>query len=105
MLYLVFVNVDTDRNHEWFRWMRDKHVADVLATGCFADAVMVRDRDADTATQTSYQIHYRAHSEQAFERYQRDFGPALRDEHTALFGDAAVARRQLLPVVLRLDGQ
>lgn len=103
MLYVVFVAVENSRNDEWFRWMRDEHVAEVLATGCFRDATFVRDADADTATQTAYRIIYRAHSDAAFERYQAEFGDALRAEHTRRFGDVTIARRELLPILMSLD--
>ena len=103
MLYIVFIAVNTDRNDEWFEWMRSTHVREVVATGCFTEATIVRDPDADTATQTGYRVIYRAHSDRAFQRYQREFGEALREEHVELFGDCTVARRELLPILLRTD--
>ena len=104
MLYVVFVAVDNDSNDAWFRWMRDDHIPDVLATGCFGDATIVRDAESDTEHETAYRILYRAHSEAAFERYQREFGPALRDDHVARFGSVTRASRELLPILLRRDG-
>ena len=77
MLYVVFVAVDNEHNEAWFRWMRDEHIPDVLATGCFSDATFVRDADADTSSQTAYRILYQAHSDSAFQRYQDEFGEAL----------------------------
>ena len=103
MLYVVIVAVDNTHNTAWFRWMRDEHIAAVLATGCFDDATFVRDADADTESQTAYRIIYRAHSDVAFEHYQREFGDALRAEHVTLFGDVTQARRELLPVLIHLD--
>lgn len=101
MLYAVFVAVENEHNEVWFRWMRDEHISDVVDTGCFSDATLVRDPDADTETHTAYRILYRAHSDSAFERYQREFGEALRAEHIARFGGVTHAHRELLPILLR----
>ena len=65
MLYVVYIAIDNDRNDEWFRYMRDEHLGDVLATGCFSDVTMARDFDADTAERTAYRIIYRAKSRSA----------------------------------------
>lgn len=102
MLYIVHITVANAQNEAWFRWMRDEHVPEVLATGCFSSATFVRDADADSASHTGYRIVYRAHSQQAFERYQRESGDALRADHTARFGAVTTAQRELLPVILHL---
>ncbi len=99
MLYVVIIAVENSRREEWVRWMRDEHIGHVLDTGCFNDATFVRDKDADTPTHSGYRILYRASDMQAFERYQREFGPALRDDHVRRFGGCTTARRELLPVV------
>ena len=103
MLYVVFVAVHNTHREAWMEWMRDQHIPDVLATQCFSSATFVRDVDNDSDTQTSYRIAYRAHSAAAFDRYQAEFGGALREEHIELFGDVTRASRELLPVLLHVE--
>lgn len=103
MLYVVHIEVDNDRNDEWFMWMRASHIPDVLRTGCFSDATVVRDFEADTEQRIAYRILYRAHSDRAFERYQREFAAPLQAEHTERYDGCFAAHRELLPIVNRLD--
>jgi hypothetical protein len=103
MLYIVHIAIDNDRNDEWFRWMRDVHIRDVIDTGCFSDATVVRDFDADTGERTAYRIFYRAYSERSFDRYQREHASALQAEHTERYQGCFDADRELLPIVNRMS--
>lgn len=102
MLYIVHIAVDNDRNEEWFRYMRDEHLQDVLDTGCFYDVTMVRDPDADTAQRTAYRMLYRACSAAAYEQYRAEHAADLQADHTARFGDCIRADRELLPIIVQL---
>lgn len=103
MLYVVHISVDNDRNDEWFRYMRDEHLRDVLDTGCFHDVTMVRDPEADSQERTAYRMFYRAHSAAGYERYKAEHSARLQTDHTVRFGDAISAHRELLPIIVRLD--
>jgi tellurite resistance protein len=99
MLYIVTVRIDADIADEWQAWMQDVHVPDVMDTGCFATAAMVRCEDEDTQSRRAYRIVYRAHSEGAFQRYQDEFAEPLQAEHTERYERKFDAGRELLPVV------
>ena len=101
MLYIVHIAVLNDRSDAWFRWMRDVHIDDVLGTGCFSDATMVRDPDADDAEHIAYRVLYRARSAVDFTRYQEEFAAPLQADHTERFGDCIRAHRETLPVLAR----
>lgn len=101
MLYVVFVAIDRDLADAWTTWMRETHVPDVLATGCFADALMLRDEAADTPERLGWRFVYRAHDADALARYQANFAAALQADHTDRFAGTFDARRELLPVVER----
>lgn len=98
MLYIVFISVDNDVHEDWYLWMRDVHVGDVLDTGCFYDAIVARDVDADTETRTAYRILYRAYSESAFRRYEAEHAPALKADHANRYAGRVEARRDILPI-------
>ena len=99
MLYIVYIAVQRQAHDSWYRWMVDSHIDDVIATGCFLGATMVRDSDADSDEFLAYRIIYRADSVEAFDRYQANFGDELRRDHTERFGEVTRARRELLDVV------
>jgi hypothetical protein len=60
---------------EWLRWLRDGHVAEVLAGGA-ADAEVV---ELD-GPPFSYEVRYHFPSREAFDRYEREHAPRLRAE-------------------------
>ena len=98
MLYIVYITVAASHVDAWVDWMRDVHIPEVLDTECFDSATFVRDLEAETP-ERSFRISYRAISPEMFDRYQSEFGPALRDDHVARFGDVTSARRELLPIL------
>lgn len=55
-------------------YMMEKHLRDVLASGCFVDATLER------ADGGRYRTRYRADSPAALERYLRDHTAGLRDD-------------------------
>lgn len=99
MMYIVSVTVDSDRAAEWEAWMRAHHVQDVLDTGCFVHATMVRDEGADRDGQCAYRVAYVAPDEATFRRYQADHAAALQHDHTQRFDGCVSASREELPVI------
>ena len=65
---------------EWIAWLRDEHVADVCAAGA-VDGHLVK---LDGTPQT-VEVRYRFASRDAFERYERNHAPHLREEGLRLF--------------------
>ena len=64
----------------WLGWLRDGHLADVVAAGAErADAVRL---DGD---RVCCEARYTFASRAAFEAYERDHAPRLREEGLALF--------------------
>lgn len=60
---------------EWIAWMRDEHLADVVAAGAEAAELVRLDGDGDPIT---CEARYRFTDRAAFERYERDQAPRLR---------------------------
>ena len=67
--YEVTANVDAALTDKYEEYMITKHLADVLASGCFAEAVLER------ASPGKYRARYLAQTEADLERYL--------SEHTA----------------------
>lgn len=67
--YEVTAIVDPALVEAYERYMRERHIRDVLATGCFRDASFAR------AQPGRYRVRYRAGSREELDRYL--------DEHTA----------------------
>lgn len=86
---------------EWVGWLRDGHLADVIAAGAL-DAEVVAMEGA--ATPVAYEVRYRFADRASLERYFTEHAPRLRAEGLARFppergiryrrsvGEAVVAR-------------
>jgi len=100
IIYNVTVNVNDEIREAWLQWMRSKHLAEIMATGCFVEYKMLHLlTEAPDASGTTYAIQYFALDMDSYERYRDEFGPALKAEGVALFGEQFTAFRTLLEVI------
>lgn len=104
ILYNVTVNVDYDAADEWLNWMIEEHIPDVLATGLFGEAKIMRIL-AEEEGGKSYSVQYFCNSMEDFEKYEKEHAPALREAYNARYAGKAVAFRTLLDVVHHNDGK
>jgi hypothetical protein len=65
---------------EWLRWLREGHVAEVLAGGATRAEIVALDAPAH-----AYEVRYQFPSREAFEQYEREGAPRLRAEGLRLF--------------------
>jgi hypothetical protein len=81
---------------EWLRWLREGHIADVLAGGA-SDAEIV---ELEATNERSFEIRYHFSSREAFDRYIRDHAPRLRAEGLERFSvDRGIQYRRSVGVV------
>lgn len=102
ILYNITVNVDSDVHDEWLEWMKEIHIADVLATGMFVEAKLARIL-AEEAGGKSYSIQYFAKSMNEYGKYLEEFAPKLQAEHEKKFSGKVVSFRTLLHIVHQID--
>ncbi|MBL7812096.1 MAG: DUF4286 family protein [Bacteroidetes bacterium] len=91
-----------DRNlaKEWLDWMLKEHLPEVMATGCFLDArVMRMITHADDDDGVNIAIQYTTPDMDTYERYQAEFGPGLRQKTLQRWGDQVTAFRSLLELI------
>ena len=98
ILYNVTINIDLSVHDQWMKWMQTKHINDVLATGKFTSARMVKVLVEDKGSVT-YSIQNTTDSKEKLERYYQEDAPRLRQEGLALFADKMLAFRTELQVM------
>jgi phosphoribosylamine-glycine ligase len=81
------------------QWMQEKHINDVLATGKFSAARMVKVLVEEEMGGTTYSIQYTTDSKTTLERYYEEDAPRLREEGLRLFGDKMLAFRTELELI------
>jgi hypothetical protein len=64
----------------WLRWLREGHIAEVLAGGAVAAEIVQME-----GSPHSYEVRYRFLSRDSFTVYERDHAPRLRAEGVKLF--------------------
>jgi phosphoribosylamine-glycine ligase len=99
ILYNVTINIHESVHDQWMRWMQEKHIGDVLATGKFSAARMVKVLVEEEMGGITYSIQYTTDSKETLQRYYDEDAPRLREEGLQLFGDKMLAFRTELELI------
>ena len=99
IIYNVTTNIHESVHDQWMTWMQEKHINDVLATGKFSSARMVKVLIEEEMGGVTYSIQYTTENKQTLQRYYDEDAPRLREEALALFGDKMLAFRTELELI------
>lgn len=98
ILYNVTSSLDPSIADEWLTYMRTHHLDDVVGTGCFIRAQLLRLLNEEDNGIT-YAAQYYAVSLEQLEAYQQHFAPALRADMEKRFAGKYHSFRTVLEVV------
>ena len=98
-IYNVTTNIDETVQAEWLKWMKEKHIPDMLATGKFTNAKMSQVMIVEEMGGATYSVQYTTDSLETLQEYFKEDAPKLRDESLKLFKDKFVAFRTELKVI------
>ncbi|MSP85212.1 MAG: DUF4286 family protein [Flavobacteriaceae bacterium] len=99
IIYNVTTNIHESIHDQWMTWMQEKHINDVLATGKFSSARMVKVLMEEEMGGVTYSIQYITENKETLQRYYDEDALRLRQEALALFGDKMVAFRTELELI------
>ncbi|KGO89214.1 DUF4286 family protein [Flavobacterium suncheonense] len=99
IIYNVTINIHESVHDQWMDWMQHKHIADVLATGKFTSARMVKVLVDEEMGGITYSIQYTTDCKATLQRYYDEDAPRLREEGLRLFGDKMLAFRTELELI------
>jgi hypothetical protein len=99
IIYNVTINVDESIHLDWLKWMQNKHINEVLATGLFTQAKLVKVLVEEEMGGTTYAVQYFTDSKSKLDDYYHNHAPRLRQEGLQLFGDKMLAFRTELEVM------
>jgi len=97
-IYNVTVNIDEDVHSEWLQWMKSHHVPDVMNTGCFVGAKIVKVLHVNDSGHT-YSFQYTFNDMKDIEKYQKEFASALQADVKKKYGEKFTAFRTLLEII------
>ncbi len=99
IIYNVTINIHESVHDEWLHWMQHKHIPEILATGKFSSARLVKVLVEEEMGGTTYSVQYWADSRENLERYYQEDAPGFRAEGHRLFGDKMLAFRTELEFI------
>ena len=99
IIYNVTTNIHESVHDQWMTWMQEKHIKDILATGKFTSARMVKVLIEEEMGGTTYSIQYTTDSKETLEKYYQEDAPGFREEGAKLFGDKMLAFRTELELI------
>jgi hypothetical protein len=99
IIYNVTTHVNEDIANAWLKWLKDEHIPDIISTGCFINATILRLIEVDETTGPTYAIQYHATSKILYNRYIENFAEPMRKKAIEKWGDQFIAFRSVLQVV------
>lgn len=99
IIYNVTVNIDDSVHDQWLLWMTEKHIPEILSTGKFIRATLVKVLIVEEMGGSTYSAQYFAESAEKLEAYYEEDAPRFREQGARLFGDKMLAFRTELEVL------
>lgn len=102
-IYNVTINIEESVHQEWLKWMHEKHLPDMIATGKFKKALMSRVLVNEEMGGWTYSIQFTTDSKEILEKYYQEDAERLRAETNRLFPNKFVAFRTELEVIHEIE--
>jgi hypothetical protein len=80
-------------------WMQHKHIPEILATGKFSSARLVRVLIEEEMGGVTYSVQYTTDSKETLGKYYQEDAPGFREEGLKLFGDKMLTFRTELELI------
>jgi hypothetical protein len=98
-IYNVTIKVHSSIQAEWLIWMKNEHIPEVIQTGCFTHATILRLLEIDDSEGPTYAIQYHAESKSLYNNYIEKHSAQLKEKSYQKWGNQFIAFRSLMQVV------
>lgn len=99
ILYNVTAKVDSTIAEEWITWTKQEHIPDMINTGCFTKATILRLLEVDESDGPTFAIQYFAESKSLYNEYIQKHSDNLRKKGTDKWGARFIAFRSIMEIV------
>lgn len=99
IIYNVTIKVHDSIKAEWLQWLKEEHIPDVINTGCFTHAVIMRLMEVDDTEGPTYAVQYHAQSKGLYNNYIENHAVQMRQKGYDKWGDKFIAFRTVMQVV------
>jgi len=98
-VYNVTIKVKTEIYYDWMHWLKNEHIPEILATGCFQEAKILHLLEIDESEGPTFAVQYFAESKAAYNQYIEKHAPLLRQKSFDKWGDQFIAFRSFMQIV------
>jgi len=98
-IYNVTIKIDWSIHDAWVQWMLNEHIPEMVKTGCFTHAQLVRLLETDEKEGPTYATQYFAESKPDYNRYIEIHSAKMRLRSFDKWGDRFVAFRSLMQII------
>ena len=99
IIYNVTIKVHGSIKEDWLLWLKEEHIPDVIQTGCFTHAVILRLIEVDDTEGPTFAVQYYAKSKGLYNNYIENHAAAMRQKGFDKWGEKFIAFRSVLQVV------
>ncbi len=99
IIYNVTIKVENSIAENWLVWLKDEHIPDVINTGCFTHAIILRLLDVDDSEGPTYAVQYHAVSDSLYKQYIENFSDEMRKKGADKWSNQFIAYRTAMQVV------
>ena len=99
IFYNVTIKVDPSIHAEWLSWLKQEHIPEIIGTGCFTRAVILKLLEIDEGEGPTYAIQYHAESKEMYNRYIGLHAAGMRQKSYEKWGNGFIAFRTVMEVV------
>ena len=84
---------------EWLNWLQKEHIPEVIETGCFTRATVLKLLEVDETEGPTFAVQYFAESKALYNQYIEKFAPLMREKSFEKWGNRFIAFRSVMQVV------
>ncbi len=99
IIYNVTTKIDHAIAESWLQWMKEEHIPELIRTGCFTHAVILRLLEVDETDGLTYAVQYHATSKMAYNDYIQNYSVEIRNKSAGNWGGKAISFRSVMQVV------
>ena len=99
ILYNVTILIDHAYHNEWYKWMVNIHLPEMMSTGFFESFKMSKILGVDEEQGVNYAVQYISRSVHDFIEYRDHHAKKMQEKHQKKFASKYVAVRTVMEIV------
>jgi hypothetical protein len=100
ILYNITSNIHESIEAKWLSWMKETHITEMLGTGKFTAAKLLKILVEEEMGGVTYAVQYTANSKADLAQYYIENESMMRQKVVSLFGDKVLSFQTALEVIV-----